>query len=399
MGVIKIANNNYIIDKSFEDAQNKIIAEIYGIINSNFFPEIKASAQDFLWAYESLKTAIQSQEILEERKGIAQKIRDAADNNIKSELKQIRDEFTKRSDYKAVQAEIKTKTQVLFQKLENFQKAIGMTREQQFKIFYVFPNDGNPIIVTAPLSELISWEYSALDKKFKGRFRLKDSTKFTQGLKKIEQAEELLRLNAHQSAIIRMYDRPDLDKVYTEVYERRQSEYIETYRKRTVKKKPQIVPVFLKRIQFYYINNLGDISQAYAQFYFSQIRFPAKSFELQIKFFIEKGVLPVNNQSGFLQQDIQFKIGEKIIQGAIKSLDAELMKYQDVVIFAKKIVQQGHVSIQDIESFIFTDAKKGIRNAFIGKANKSAIDLAISQIEGKTLKQLKRQPINVTIRL
>lgn len=275
-----------------------------------------------------------------------------------------------------------------------------MIREQQFKIFYVFPNDGNPIIVTAPLSELVSWEYSALDKKYKGRFRLKDSAEFTKGLKEIEKAEELLELNAHQSAVIRMHERPDLDKVYTEVYERRQSEYIETRRKRTLKKKPQIVPVFLKRIQFYYIYNLGDVGQAYAQFYFSQMRFPAtNNFELQIKFFIEKGVFPVNNQSGFLQQDIQFKIGEKTIQGAIKSFDAELMNYQDIIIFAKKIVQQGRVSIQDVESFIFTDAKKGTRNAFVGKANKSAIDLALDQINGKTLKQLKQSPINVTIRL
>lgn len=191
-----------------------------------------------------------------------------------------------------------------------------------------------------------------------------------------------------------MYERQDLNEVYKEVYERYQSEYIER-EKRTLKKTKKIVPVFLEKIRFYYINNLGEIGQAYAQFYFSQIKFHDEDSESRIKFFIEEGVLSVNNQSGFLQQDIQFKIGEKIIQGAIKSLDAELMKYQDIVNFAKKIVQQGSVSKQDVASFIFTDAERGTRNAFIHEVEESAIE----QISKETLEQLKQKSINITIGL
>ena len=112
--------------------------------------------------------------------------------------------------------------------------------------------------MTAPFSKLVSWEYSAIHKKYQGRFRKESATKFINGLKEIKEVEDLLALKAHQAAVIRMYERQDLNEVYKEVYERYQSEYIER-EKRTLKKTKKIVPVFLEKIRFYYINNLGEI--------------------------------------------------------------------------------------------------------------------------------------------
>ena len=190
---------------------------------------------------------------------------------------------------------------------------------------------------------------------------------------------------------------------YQATYQRRQSQFLEPKEPRTPKKKKEIVAVFLEhKIMFYYILNLGDIGEGYLSFYFSDKKFNSQSEEEKIQQFITEGILPVNNQSGFLQEDFQFKVESQMIQGAAKALNASVGGIKKIIKKTKKIANMTsseELAKKDIANFIYTKADTGVRNAFIGQVEAGSEEAARIAVESMAdsldkkhgLKQLKNK--------
>lgn len=391
------------VQEAYIDAQQNVVEQIVDALNKNpNKKDLQKKASTFLKALKDLRDKLkQVDKIIVNYKGIErgllshrQAIAKAIGNtkgDIRKEFEKVRDDFIKQYNFEKRQNDIIALADKLFYKMESFQKAIGLLRNQVFRIFYVFPDvDGSPVIAMVPLKDLLSSYYSASDKDIIGKLSFGETE-----LKKLKRIRDINTIQHRQKGIIELYKRQQiktLDDVYSEVVKRRTSDYIQWDNKKTKKKKQQIVPVFLaERAKFYYILNLGDVGEGYASFYFDRNKCDdlerQESKQEQIDYFIINGILPVNNQSGLLQQDIQFVLESGVtIQGAVKSIDSHLMGYKQIEYLATKIANGEAVTEADIKKYIFIKEGQGIRNRFIGKVEQGVKELtenAISQLFSK----------------
>lgn len=415
-------SNKQEIEKAFETSQNQIIDSILEAIKDNF-DLIHACAQMVVHESEKLDNIFSTNvKILNDRQLIAQQIKKTKDQkknlsvtkytailqNLQSQKKQLEADVA----YQNVIDELLKQRQILQEAIENFQYHIGALRNQTFKVFYLITKDDgtSPTVVTAPLEWLVSYSYSPIDKKIK----LKFNKTFNQIDKEIETVVSNLSslLTTDEPAIIQLenFNTKDLDDAYTATYQRWDSDYIEPKEQRTKKKRKEIVAVFLHHIMFYYILNKGDIAEGYLSFYFSGRKLTSKNKEEKIQQFITEGVLPVNNQSGFLQEDFQKEIaGFQTIQGAAKALKANVGGIDQIIALADKIAKatsKEEMLREDIEKFIYTSSTSGIRNGFIGEVESAidevtdaALEKAVREIEGQLgkkggLKTLRSVPLS-----
>lgn len=399
-------SNKQEIEKAFETSQNQIIDSILEAIKDNF-DLIHACAQMVVHESEKLDNIFSTNvKILNARQLIAQQIKKTKDQkknlsvteytailqNFQSQKKQLEADVT----YQKVIDELLKQRQILQEAIENFQYHIGALRNQTFKVFYLITKDDgtSPTVVTAPLEWLVSYSYSPIDKKIK----LKFNKTFNQIDKEIETVVSNLSslLTTDEPAIIQLenFNTKDLDDAYTATYQRWDSDYIEPKEQRTKKKRKEIVAVFLHHIMFYYILNKGDIAEGYLSFYFSGRKLTSKNKEEKIQQFITEGVLPVNNQSGFLQEDFQKEIvGFQTIQGAAKALKANVGGIDQIIALADKIANatsKEEMLREDIEKFIYTSSTSGIRNGFIGEVE-SAIDEVTDAALEKAVQEIETQ--------
>lgn len=384
------------IKKGVIAAQEKVVQQIVTALE-NPNQDLKTAASAFLEALTNLQNKLEQADnkivkyngieasLLSHRQAIAKAI-GKAKGDVRKALEEERDAFIQRPDFEPMLKEIIKLADEMFDKMELFQKEIGLLRNQVFKVFYVLPDvEGKPVIVMVPVKELLSSYYSATDKKIIGKLSF-DKTELEK-LKKIENIDDI---ETHQKGIMALnQDTEILDKVYSQVIKRRKSDFIQWDDKKTKKKKEQTVPVFLaKKAKFYYILNLGDIGEGYASFYFDEKKCNNlkkwKTDQKKIDYFIIHGILPVNNQSGLLQQDIQFKLSNgTTIQGAIKSIGSHLMGYKQIRFLADKIAKGKAVTEADIKKYIFTEKGQGTRNLLIAKIEKGVKKItedAISQL-------------------
>ena len=385
------------IKKGVIAAQEKVVSQIVEALK-NPNQDLKTAASAFLTALGKFRDKLEKADeeifnykgieagLLSHRQAIAKAI-GSAKGDARKALEEERDNFIKQYNFEKIQKEIIALADELFYKMELFQKAIGLLRNQVFRIFYVLPDvDGKPVIAMVPLEDLLSSYYSASDKDIIGKLSL-DKDKIKESLDKIENIDDI---ETHQKGIMALnQDTEILDKVYSQVIKRRKSDFIQWDDKKTKKKKEQTVPVFLaKKAKFYRILNLGDIGEGYASFYFDENKCNNlkkwKTDQKKIDYFIIHGILPVNNQSGLLQQDIQFKLSSgTTIQGAIKSIGSHLMGYKQIEFLADKIANGKAVGEKDIEKYIFTKEGQGTRNSLIAEIEKGVKKItedAISQL-------------------
>lgn len=415
-------SNKQEIEKAFETSQNQIIDSILEAIKDNF-DLIHACAQMVVHESEKLDNIFSTNaKILNDRQSIAQQIKKTKDQkkelsvtkytailqNLQSQKKQLEENVL----YQKAIDELLKQRQILQEAIENFQYHIGALRNQTFKVFYLITEDDgtSPTVVTAPLEWLVSYSYSPIDKKIKLKFN-KTFNQIDKGIETVVSNLSSL-LTTDEPAIIQLenFNTKDLDDVYTATYQRWDSDYIEPKEQRTKKKRKEIVAVFLHHIMFYYILNKGDIAEGYLSFYFSGRKLTSKNKEEKIQQFITEGVLPVNNQSGFLQEDFQKEIaGFQTIQGAAKALKANVGGIDQIIALADKIANatsKEEMLREDIEKFIYTSSTSGIRNGFIGEVESAidevtdaALEKAVREIEGQLgkkggLKTLRSVPLS-----
>lgn len=415
-------SNKQVIEDAFQTSQEKIIEDIWQKIKDNF-SSVKESASRVTQESVNLQNIFkESADILNKRQLIAQNIKKRRENkeiylpsgrkssiSLKT-LQKNRDRLEATAEYKNIIAKIITARKELQTAIGEFQSKIGLLRNQIFRIFYLVTEEGgiNPTVVTAPLEYLVKYSYSPIDKEV--------DLSFTKSFNQID--KEIETIIGNLSALLELKNEPaivqlsnsnieDLNMVYQATYQRRQSQFLEPKEQRTLKKKKEIVAVFLEhKIMFYYILNLGDIGEGYLSFYFSDKKFNSQSDEEKIQQFITEGVLPVNNQSGFLQEDFQFKVESQTIQGAAKALNASVGGIKQIIKFAEKITNMTsseELVKEDIAKFIYTEADRGIRNSFIGQveeASEEAVRLAIESMadsldKKRGLKQLRAAPYGI----
>lgn len=150
--------------------------------------------------------------LLSHRQAIAKAI-GSAKGDARKALEEERDNFIRQYNFEKTQKEIIALADKLFYKMELFQKAIGLLRNQVFRIFYVLPDvDGKPVIAMVPLKDLLSSYYSASDKDIIGKLSL-DKDKIKESLDKIENIDDI---ETHQKGIMALnQDTEILDKVYS----------------------------------------------------------------------------------------------------------------------------------------------------------------------------------------
>ena len=388
------------VQEAYIDAQEQVVRQIVLALNNNRSnTNLQKKASAFLKALKALRDKLKQVDkiivnykgieagLLSHRQAIAIAIGHTT-GDIRKEFEKVRDDFIKQYNFEKIQDDIIALADELFYKMESFQKAIGLLRNQVFRIFYVFPDvDGSPVIAMVPLKDLLSSYYSASNKDIIGKLSFGETE-----LKKLKKIRDINTIQHRQKGRIALYNQQQiktLDKVYSEVVKRRTSKFIQWDNEKTRKKKQQIVPVFLaEKAKFYYILHLGDIGEGYASFYFDRNKYQnlerQESNQEQIDYFIINGILPVNNQSGFLQQDIQFVLENGVtIQGAIKSIGSHLMGYKQIEFLANKIANGEAVTKADIEKYIFIKEGQGVRNHFINKIEQGIQKLtenAISQL-------------------
>ena len=157
------------VQEAYIDAQEQVVRQIVLALNNNRSnTNLQKKASAFLKALKALRDKLKQVDkiivnykgieagLLSHRQAIAIAIGHTT-GDIRKEFEKVRDDFIKQYNFEKIQDDIIALADELFYKMESFQKAIGLLRNQVFRIFYVFPDvDGSPVIAMVPLKDLLS---------------------------------------------------------------------------------------------------------------------------------------------------------------------------------------------------------------------------------------------------